>query len=68
MVACLTFAVPIWMRNGYRFWIPGREIDSRENIRQAPGKKEVCSSVCNEFYYVYFFVYLDKFRKQHSSS
>uniref|UniRef100_A0A0E0NJY1 Protein DEFECTIVE KERNEL 1 n=1 Tax=Oryza rufipogon TaxID=4529 RepID=A0A0E0NJY1_ORYRU len=40
MVACLSFAIPIWMRNGYRFWIPGGELDSRENIRQAPGKKE----------------------------
>nr|CAB3496180.1 unnamed protein product [Digitaria exilis] len=40
MVACLSFAIPIWMRNGYRFWIPGREFDSRENVSQAPGKKE----------------------------
>lgn len=40
MVACLSFAVPIWMCNGYRFWIPGREFDNRENVSQAPGKKE----------------------------
>uniref|UniRef100_M8C6S9 Protein DEFECTIVE KERNEL 1 n=1 Tax=Aegilops tauschii TaxID=37682 RepID=M8C6S9_AEGTA len=40
MVACLSFAIPIWMRNGYRFWIPGGELDNRENIRQSPGKKE----------------------------
>lgn len=40
MVACLSFAIPIWMRNGYRFWIPGGELDNRENIRQYPGKKE----------------------------
>uniref|UniRef100_A0ACD5ZI26 Uncharacterized protein n=1 Tax=Avena sativa TaxID=4498 RepID=A0ACD5ZI26_AVESA len=40
MVACLSFAIPIWMRNGYRFWIPGGEHDNRENVRQAPGKKE----------------------------
>ncbi|KAK8446135.1 hypothetical protein SEVIR_9G438700v4 [Setaria viridis] len=40
MVACLSFAIPIWIRNGYRFWIPGREIDSRENVSHAPGKKE----------------------------
>ncbi|KAF8721457.1 hypothetical protein HU200_023077 [Digitaria exilis] len=47
MVACLSFAIPIWMRNGYCFWIPGREFDSRENVSQAPGKKEVCSgSLC----------------------
>ncbi|KAG2552578.1 hypothetical protein PVAP13_9KG552600 [Panicum virgatum] len=40
MVACLSFAIPIWMRNGYRFWIPGREFDNRENVSQAPGTKE----------------------------
>jgi hypothetical protein len=42
MVACLSFAVPLWMRNGYRFWILGGEHDNRETVRQAPGKKEVC--------------------------
>jgi hypothetical protein len=45
MVACLSFAVPIWIRNGYSFWIPGREFANRENVSQAPGEKEVCCSV-----------------------
>ncbi|ONL97113.1 Calpain-type cysteine protease DEK1 [Zea mays] len=40
MVACLSFAVPIWIRNGYSFWIPGREFANRENVSQAPGEKE----------------------------
>jgi hypothetical protein len=60
MVACLSFAIPIWIRNGYRFWIPGREIDSRENVSQAPGKKEVCCLVPYEFCNLSFSFYLDK--------
>jgi hypothetical protein len=50
MVACLSFAVPLWMRNGYR--IPRKEIDNRANISQAPGKKEVCSSVYVNFVHI----------------
>ena len=49
MVACLSFAIPIWMRNGYRFWILGGEHDNRENVRQAPGKKEVCYTYVSTF-------------------
>ena len=60
MVACLSFAIPIWMRNGYRFWIPVREFDNHENVSQAPGTKEVCGSLPYELCDLAFSFHLDK--------
>ncbi|WOL02903.1 calpain-type cysteine protease ADL1 isoform X1 [Canna indica] len=38
MVACLSFAIPIWMRNGYCFWI-SRGLESHGNYQHS-SKKE----------------------------
>ncbi|XP_020089245.1 calpain-type cysteine protease ADL1 [Ananas comosus] len=40
MVACLAFGIPIWIRNGYRFWISAGELESRESVRDVPTRKE----------------------------
>ncbi|KAL8170914.1 hypothetical protein V2J09_022718 [Rumex salicifolius] len=50
MVACLSIAIPIWIRNGYSFRISLSESASRTVIHQAPGKNEgviflICLSV-----------------------
>ncbi|XP_008787933.1 calpain-type cysteine protease ADL1-like [Phoenix dactylifera] len=39
MVICLSVAIPIWIRNGYRFWI-SRGFESLRNAQQTPGRKE----------------------------
>ncbi|KAF8398577.1 hypothetical protein HHK36_017508 [Tetracentron sinense] len=40
MVACLSIAVPIWIRNGYQFWVPRLECSSQGGNHQTPGTKE----------------------------
>ncbi|XP_072998652.1 calpain-type cysteine protease ADL1 [Typha latifolia] len=40
MVVCLSFAIPIWVCNGYRFWVSPGELESHGNIQQTPGIKE----------------------------
>ncbi|KAL5708598.1 Calpain-type cysteine protease dek1 [Ranunculus cassubicifolius] len=41
MVACLSIAVPIWIRNGYQFWVPRLGCISQSGNGQTPGRKEV---------------------------
>lgn len=44
MVACLSFAIPIWIRNGYQFKVPQVQCAATPGGNdQPPGKKEVCS-------------------------
>ncbi|XP_010936786.1 calpain-type cysteine protease ADL1 [Elaeis guineensis] len=40
MVASLSVAIPIWIQNGYRFWISQRGFESRGNAQQTLGRKE----------------------------
>ncbi|GAB4835104.1 Calpain-type cysteine protease dek1 [Ancistrocladus abbreviatus] len=40
IVACLSIAIPIWIRNGYEFWVPQVESGSRVASHQTPGRKE----------------------------
>ncbi|KAG1342741.1 Calpain-type cysteine protease ADL1 [Cocos nucifera] len=40
MVASLSVAIPIWIQNGYRFWLSQREFESRGNAQQTLGRKE----------------------------
>lgn len=58
MVACLSVAIPIWARNGYRFWIPQQEFASHGNNHQSP-KKEVGTIKLNPFlFFIFIFWYL----------
>ncbi|XP_020572133.1 calpain-type cysteine protease ADL1 isoform X2 [Phalaenopsis equestris] len=41
MVACLSVAIPIWIRNGYRFWIPQKEYENSGNNHQSPKKEGI---------------------------
>ncbi|XXG56429.1 hypothetical protein AAC387_Pa03g3838 [Persea americana] len=41
MVASLSVAIPIWIRNGYRFWVPRGRSASQLNDHRPPGIKEV---------------------------
>ncbi|KAK8943955.1 hypothetical protein KSP40_PGU018953 [Platanthera guangdongensis] len=41
MVACLSVAIPIWIRNGYRFWVPQKEYASSGNNYQSPKKEGI---------------------------
>ncbi|KAL0906783.1 hypothetical protein M5K25_025304 [Dendrobium thyrsiflorum] len=41
MVACLSVAIPIWIRNGYRFWVPQKEYESSGNNHQNPKKEGI---------------------------
>lgn len=45
MVACLSVAIPIWIRNGYQFWIPHLNCTGSAGNDQTPGTKEVSSTV-----------------------
>lgn len=45
MVACLSVAIPIWARNGYRFWIPQQEFASHGNNHQSPKKEGILLAV-----------------------
>ncbi|KAI3924358.1 hypothetical protein MKW98_032559 [Papaver atlanticum] len=40
MVACLSIAVPIWIRNGYQFWVSRAECTSQGSNPGAQGRKE----------------------------
>lgn len=44
MVASLSVAIPIWIRNGYRFWVPRGGSASQLNDHRPPGIKEVFTS------------------------
>ncbi|XP_073105600.1 calpain-type cysteine protease ADL1 isoform X2 [Elaeis guineensis] len=39
MMICLSVAIPIWIRNGYGFWI-SRGFESHGNVQLTPGRKE----------------------------
>ncbi|KAK9274194.1 hypothetical protein L1049_019008 [Liquidambar formosana] len=41
MVACLSVAIPIWIRNGYQFWVSRVECVSNTGNHRSPGTKEV---------------------------
>ncbi|OMO61416.1 hypothetical protein CCACVL1_23541 [Corchorus capsularis] len=41
MVACLSFAIPIWIRNGYQFWVPQVQCAGHAGNSRPPGTKEV---------------------------
>lgn len=44
MVACLSVAFPIWIRNGYQFWVPRVQCaDHTGNHHTSGGTKEVRS-------------------------
>lgn len=43
MVACLSVAIPIWVRNGYQFWFSRSENGGQPGNPQALGVKEVLS-------------------------
>nr|GMD14906.1 calpain-type cysteine protease DEK1 [Ipomoea batatas] len=40
MVACLSFAIPIWIRNGYQFWVSRVENEGGAGNHQTLGMKE----------------------------
>ncbi|KAJ3692452.1 hypothetical protein LUZ60_012802 [Juncus effusus] len=40
MVVCLSFAIPIWISSGYRFWVPSSELETRSNSHETPSTKE----------------------------
>ncbi|KMT14308.1 hypothetical protein BVRB_4g070930 [Beta vulgaris subsp. vulgaris] len=40
MVACLSIAIPLWIRNGYNFWAVQDNIDSRTGNHQGLGRIE----------------------------
>ncbi|KAJ6800790.1 calpain-type cysteine protease ADL1 [Iris pallida] len=45
MVACLSVAIPIWSRNGYRFWIPQQDCTGHANSHQSRRKEIILLSV-----------------------
>ncbi|KAJ7980590.1 calpain-type cysteine protease DEK1 [Quillaja saponaria] len=50
MVACLSVAIPIWIHNGYRFWVPRLNCTGSMGNLRTPGTKEgivliICMSV-----------------------
>lgn len=40
MVACLSVSIPIWIHNGYQFWVPRVESAGHPGHHRTPGKKE----------------------------
>ncbi|KAE8036931.1 hypothetical protein FH972_009562 [Carpinus fangiana] len=47
MVACLSIAVPIWIRNGYQFWLPRIQCAGNAGNHHFPGTKEgVVLAIC----------------------
>ncbi|XP_057954854.1 calpain-type cysteine protease DEK1 [Malania oleifera] len=47
MVGCLSVATPIWIRNGYRFWVPQVECVGHAGSHATPGTKEgVVLGIC----------------------
>ena len=49
MVACLSLAIPIWIRNGYQFWIPRVQCMGSAGNQRTIGTKEVCISAFQFF-------------------
>lgn len=50
IVACLSVAIPIWIHNGYQFWVPRLECAGHPGNNRTPGAKEgvvlvICISV-----------------------
>jgi len=43
MVACLSVAIPIWIHNGYQFWVHQVQSAGHTENHRPPGTKEVCS-------------------------
>ena len=41
MVACLSVAIPIWIHNGYKFWVPRMNCTGNAGNDQIPRTKEV---------------------------
>ncbi|XP_047269487.1 calpain-type cysteine protease ADL1-like [Capsicum annuum] len=52
MVACLSIAIPIWIRNGYQFWSSRAENAGRAGNHLTLGMKEV-SVFCNFLLFIY---------------
>ncbi|KAK9123371.1 hypothetical protein Sjap_012973 [Stephania japonica] len=47
ILACLSVAIPIWIRNGYQFWVPRVESVSEGDNHQTPGRKEgIVLAIC----------------------
>lgn len=46
MVACLSVAIPIWVGNGYRFWVPRSDFVTNGSNHPAVGRKEVTFDFC----------------------
>ncbi|KAK6936992.1 Peptidase C2, calpain, catalytic domain [Dillenia turbinata] len=47
MVACLSVAIPIWIHNGYQFWVPQIECDpQRGNHRSSRTREGVVLAIC----------------------
>lgn len=44
IVACLSIAFPIWIRNGYRFWVPHLNGAGNAENDRTHSRKEVCCS------------------------
>lgn len=44
IVACLSVAFPIWIRNGYQFWVPRLNCAGSAGNDRTPARKEVCYS------------------------
>ncbi|XVF04511.1 hypothetical protein REPUB_Repub05bG0089300 [Reevesia pubescens] len=44
MVACLSVAIPIWIRNGYQFWVLQVQCIGLAGNHRIRGTKEVCSA------------------------
>lgn len=45
MVACLSVAIPIWIHNGYRFWVPKLECTRDANNHPNPRKEGIVLAV-----------------------
>ncbi|KAF3782219.1 Calpain-type cysteine protease [Nymphaea thermarum] len=41
MVACLSIAIPIWIRNGYRFWVPPVDNTTQSSSNQAGAREGI---------------------------
>ncbi|KAL0000054.1 hypothetical protein SO802_019656 [Lithocarpus litseifolius] len=47
MVACLSVAIPIWIRNNYQFWVPQVQCAGNAGNHRTPGTKEgVVLAIC----------------------
>ncbi|KAK4608498.1 hypothetical protein RGQ29_002064 [Quercus rubra] len=47
MIACLSVAIPIWIRNNYQFWVPRVQCAGNAGNHRTPGTKEgVVLAIC----------------------